>query len=206
MGESSLSSILFYTTISSAQLRFHFTLLKMNAFHYYVLFNLTFCILTHFAQDRSQAYLNNVMHTIWVHCVYSQCPQRKGYGIQDIPFRGEKKRKKAKEMKGSSVMNGKRCCSAFSLLPYCDICNCSVWMSNEDLIAFAQLHCKLLLLTPVNLRTVRGFWFWAWVHFNCPLYLRFSRVTLRKETLPGISSMLWLQFFSTNHFLRLLCS
>lgn len=77
-------------------------------------------------------------------------------------------------MKGSSVMNGKHCCSALSLLPFCDICNCSVWMSNEDFIAFARLHCELLLLTPVNLRTARGFWFCKWVHFNCPMYLCLS--------------------------------
>lgn len=77
-------------------------------------------------------------------------------------------------MKGSSVMNGKCCCSALSLLPFCDICNCSVWMSNEDFIAFAWLHCELLLLTPVNLRTARGFWFCKWIHFNCPMYLCLS--------------------------------
>lgn len=124
---------------------------------------------------------------------------------QDIPFR-EKKKKKAKEMKRISVMNGKCCCSALSLLPFCDICNCSVWVSNEDFIASVQLHCEFLLLTPVNLRTARGFLFWEWGHFNYPLYLCFSQVTLRKESLPGVSSMVWPQFFSTNHFLRLSCS
>lgn len=78
-------------------------------------------------------------------------------------------------------------------------------MSNEDFIAFAKLHCELLV---VNLRTVRapspgdG-------NISTALcsYSEFSWVTLRKGSLPipavignlllmtSISHMLWPQFF-----------
>jgi len=112
---------------------------------------LTFFILIHVAQSRvispfEQCEAYNIVRTSSV---------LKDEITESKISHSEKKR--AKKMKGSSVMNGKHCCRDLSLLPFCDIFNCSVLMSNEDFIAFAKLHCTWLLrLTQVDLQRGRG--------------------------------------------------